>query len=896
MEKMLLLVLLFVWGASGTIWHITSTLAPWNNAAAYDTIQIEAEGLTSPSNTSLTCKAGQLIRSLPGYQYNVFDDSTQAGHYKNMINGADSCTFQNVDFWFTKNTVGSGGSTKWIYSASNKKRNLFTNVGFHRNGAAANACFGPILSRTNASTDATGNTFINCRLDGLMFNDNSLNATTFASKILLVSCYTTGPINLPDSSSIINCKINDTSITGSSSYIRPSGGHHVIAHNFINGNGGQNEEISWRYTGGGDMDSIYSNVFLDCAHASIEPAGSTNMYIGNNIVTWTPGKTLPAYAVYPRSDVAANSNITIVHNTFKPASCFWQGTTYATTHMIFHGNVFFNMAFAQGNTSLDTVDSCIATNVPTITGTGTFFKDTLNSRGLSPLLFTDTTMFMYLKSNVSNVFVWPNGTYAGQKKYLQNKRSPASSAAASYSQSDSISSDFQWWNSWQIGSDTLAALLYDSPDKTTWTKRDSQVTYGTQIINNATFGGSVVTLTRTGATGGTKYYTKLVAIGLGEASGLRDTSAIDSVTTQAGGASYDTIFTKAANGSISPTFRGDSSNNSNHKMVFINTPSAGYAFKNWTDKASSLTFYSGSNASAICTVSTTGNDTLIAADTLIPGPVVYCVTTITAGTGGTITTPGSGKDSSVCGSTVSMAATASAGYRFVSWSASSGVTVASTSSASTTFSHTDSAAGSVTASFSRVTYAATCAYVRGFGTPSFTADSGTVYQLRADSSFTWDSSAAVIGSATGGAHLSSASIKNPTCWWSAAGTATFTFYLRPPLPFLLTKPLQGDTLRNYTFQYTLPDNDSLGIITVYSDSGITTVLLDTVRYNTGGSTVSLYPLTHYWYSAKGFNGSIWSARSAIVGFWTGSASSGGKSKNGWGFSWGFGNWWNRSFR
>ena len=132
MEKMLLLVLLFVWGASGTIWHITSTLAPWNNAAAYDTIQIEAEGLTSPSNTSLTCKAGQLIRSLPGYQYNVFDDSTQAGHYKNMINGADSCTFQNVDFWFTKNTVGSGGSTKWIYSASNKKRNLFTNVGFHR--------------------------------------------------------------------------------------------------------------------------------------------------------------------------------------------------------------------------------------------------------------------------------------------------------------------------------------------------------------------------------------------------------------------------------------------------------------------------------------------------------------------------------------------------------------------------------------------------------------------------------------------------------------------------------------------------------------------------------------------------------------------------------------------
>ena len=86
---------------------------------------------------------------------------------------------------------------------------------------------------------------------------------------------------------------------------------------------------------------------------------------------------------------------------------------------------------------------------------------------------------------------------------------------------------------------------------------------------------------------------------------------------------------------------------------------------------------------------------------------------------------------------------------------------------------------------------------------------------------------------------------------------------------------------NFTFQYTLPGNDSLGIITVYSDSGITPILSDTVRYNTGSSMVQLYPLTHYWYTTKGYNGTSWSAQSAIVGFWTGSASSEGNLYRGW---------------
>ena len=243
---------------------------------------------------------------------------------------------------------------------------------------------------------------------------------------------------------------------------------------------------------------------------------------------------------------------------------------------------------------------------------------------------------------------------------------------------------------------------------------------------------------------------------------------------------------------------------------------------------------------------------------------------------------------------MSITATASEGYRFASWSASSGVSVASPSSASTTFSHTDSATGSITASFSRVTYAATCAYVRGFGTASFTADSGTIYPLQADSSALWDSSATTIWSATGGAHLSSTSIKNPTVWFSAAGTVTATFYVRNPRIPTPTKPAQGDTVnKNVTWTFN-KSIDSAVVLTRYSDSGNTVIGRDTTTANSITKTIA--DSTTSWYTLKGGTGATWSNQSAIVGFWTGKVSGGGKSKNGWGFSWGFGNWWNRSFR
>ena len=96
--------------------------------------------------------------------------------------------------------------------------------------------------------------------------------------------------------------------------------------------------------------------------------------------------------------------------------------------------------------------------------------------------------------------------------------------------------------------------------------------------------------------------------------------------------------------------------------------------------------------------------------------IPYCVTTISAGTGGSITTPASGKDSSICGSTGPIVASSNMGYRFSTWNVISGnITIASPTSASTTFSHNDLANGSISASFTKQQYTLTMA---GTGTNS----------------------------------------------------------------------------------------------------------------------------------------------------------------------------------
>jgi hypothetical protein len=415
---------------------------------------------------------------------------------------------------------------------------------------------------------------------------------------------------------------------------------------------------------------------------------------------------------------------------------------------------------------------------------------------------------------------------------------------------------------------------------------------------------------------------------------------------------------------------------------------------------------------------------------------VYCVTDFYSGTGGTIATPATGKDSSACGSTVSILATAAMGYRFGAWTSSAGITIANAASASTTLTHTDSASGTVTASFTRLQFTATMvgagvtpatgthdsgvvfaitatpadanhyfhrwigsggsritdslsastnvylvanatitatydsiptkviqkypaanateipvsptfvwykgrygsyvltvatdreltdvvleAYntvndtdavgagvglvkgvtyywrVRNYNstgatnsdTLSFTTglekftvsisgvratvgaisspvDSGVPFAISMDSAAVWDSTAAVIWSGTGGAHITNAGLKTTTAWMSANGTITATCHIRIPRVPLQVAPVQSDTLnKNVAFSWNKLI-DSVVILTLFSDSGTTVLSRDTTTGNSISKTLT--DSTKYFYSIKGGTGTSWSATSGIISFYT----------------------------
>ena len=113
-----------------------------------------------------------------------------------------------------------------------------------------------------------------------------------------------------------------------------------------------------------------------------------------------------------------------------------------------------------------------------------------------------------------------------------------------------------------------------------------------------------------------------------------------------------------------------------------------------------------------------GADTITVVDT-----AHWCVLTATASTGGTVTTPASGKDSALCNSGHTIVAAYTQGYRFDRWTRSStAVTIADSTAASTTATGT----GAVTANFKPLTFTLTMVNATPAGTISPTAGAHTL--------------------------------------------------------------------------------------------------------------------------------------------------------------------------
>ena len=151
---------------------------------------------------------------------------------------------------------------------------------------------------------------------------------------------------------------------------------------------------------------------------------------------------------------------------------------------------------------------------------------------------------------------------------------------------------------------------------------------------------------------------------------------------------YDTVFTKATNGSVSPALHGDSSNNINHHLSFTATVNAHYKFTNWTDISNKLTFLNSSNLTPVCSLTTTANDTVQANFHSIG--LTLTVSQVGSGT----TTPTTGAQDS--GVTTAISATPASGWMFTNWTTTGGATLTGpTTSASNGVTLTS--AGTVTA-------------------------------------------------------------------------------------------------------------------------------------------------------------------------------------------------------
>jgi uncharacterized repeat protein (TIGR02543 family) len=163
-------------------------------------------------------------------------------------------------------------------------------------------------------------------------------------------------------------------------------------------------------------------------------------------------------------------------------------------------------------------------------------------------------------------------------------------------------------------------------------------------------------------------------------------------------------------------------------VTLIATPASGYRFIGWTGDVEAI-----ENVQAPSTAITMNGDYSIAAN-FEAISAEQCSLTVSAGAGGSVTTPGEGTFTHDAGTVVSLVATAASSYQFVSWTGDVG-TIANSNASCTTI--TVNGNYSIIANFERTTplrYSLTFSssvggLVTAPGEGTFTYDAGAVVSL-----------------------------------------------------------------------------------------------------------------------------------------------------------------------
>jgi hypothetical protein len=256
----------------------------------------------------------------------------------------------------------------------------------------------------------------------------------------------------------------------------------------------------------------------------------------------------------------------------------------------------------------------------------------------------------------------------------------------------------------------------------------------------------------------------------------------------------------------------------------------------------------------------------------ISGSSVYCVLMVTAATGGTVTTPASGKDSSVCGQPVSINATALPGYRFNTWTTYSGHATfgSAPTTASNTCTITDSSNAVIVATFTRVQYTLTTATTLGGTVTPATGlvDSGAVIPI---SAYPSDENHSFVRWTRSGASvvIEDSSLYSTNLYLTASGTVTAYFDSTVGIPTLISpasNAIRADTFPNLKwYKEQNRDSSHYQLSTLIGFGSI--VSEDTIS-DTTVNILALNPNTDYYWRVRGWNSSGVSDWSTVRKFTT----------------------------
>jgi hypothetical protein len=873
MKKVLMILcVLGLWGSvSATIRYVTYGTQTFVQANAAATSGDTLEFTTNDTQkTSITLKNNLLIRSSATTNDTLFQLPTISS---SIITAITPTRVTNLRIQYT---AAAPSGVNYQFFSNNIGGHVFTNVVFDSGQIPALSTKRGVAFRKATGRTLTTNKilFVNCKFNGTYNNQQGATDTTLADSVEFSNC----EFNKCQWSYGKYYNVHDSRWTGMLDETMLFSGYLKFYNNYIDLNGFASEAFSGEQTARVlllDSMDFHNNVFKNSAHVCITMDAFTNFSVRNNRFISSPGSSNGSCLYHHNNQLGTHSENGIIENNYIENnlgySIIWavKAKESQTSNIIIRNNIFgLNGTIGTDSINSLTLSKCVfskaaqsCTFTPNIAPFIPTVSDTLRGKSMSAYLLDSTYFFQQRgKIGVYSTASDDSSTYCGPTKYLLYKKGAGNSLTTSgFAAKCSLSTNL--WLTNFATKDSTKIYLDLSTDKGTYTIRDSTVKIP---------GGWSDSLRISGLTQATKYYYRFVS---GDITVKRDTTEIDSITTLSGGAPPPTITSQPSRDSV--TIGATAS----FSVTATGTGTLSYQWQRlhgtWSNVGTNSNTYSFTAAavdngdSVFVTVTDDNRSTAsnkVACIVLQLPSFTYATNPASYTQGTTITSNATSHTIAIDGFT----GTIPAG---LSLNATSGaITGKPTVYGNGTYRITSTNASGTSyvdlviniAQISQFT--CTISGFRGTVSPAtYTGDSGSVFSISSDSGALWDFSTTVIWSGSVGTHITNANVKNTTCFMSANGTVTATYYLRNPVVPGIVSPANNDTVKTTTITFTFDKKiDSVCILSLYAGDGVTLLSLDTTV--AASILKTLTDSTKYGYTLKGGTGTAWSAESDVAYF------------------------------